>query len=307
MNRKLSSELQEMAISNLNEVPNRIKEDVEKIREWLQKQQHLPVKIDDDRLLAFLRGSKYSLQKTKEKIDYYFTLRTLTPEFYYTRDPLSPQIQAIINAGCLLPLPKPDTKTGAKIIIWYMNNSNPQTTPYLNLILVNFMVLDILMKECDNAVICGLKVLLELTNCSAKYITQISPGLLKKHLDSYVKGFPIRIKGFYVTNCPSYLEYACNLIKSLTKNKVAQRMTMHSDIADLYDEIPQILLPKELGGENGSVEAIRVEWKQKIESYREWFLENKNYKSDESLRSGSPRTLETTFGIEGSFRKLDLD
>lgn len=42
--RPLSKELQEKAKSELNEVPERIKDDIEYIKQWLSKQPHLKAK-----------------------------------------------------------------------------------------------------------------------------------------------------------------------------------------------------------------------------------------------------------------------
>lgn len=55
--------------------------------------------LDDQWLLAFLRGCKFSLERTKEKLDMYYTVRTLTPEYFSDRDPMRPEIQAILKKG----------------------------------------------------------------------------------------------------------------------------------------------------------------------------------------------------------------
>lgn len=49
-------------------------------------------------------------------------------------------------------------------------------------------------------------------------------------------------------------------------------------------------------------------WKAKVESYRNWFLEQEEARSDESKRSdGTAKNSSVLFGIEGSFRKLEVD
>ncbi|KAF5287382.1 hypothetical protein FQA39_LY15920 [Lamprigera yunnana] len=307
MNRNLSPDLQARAIEELCEVPRRIKEDVEKIRQWLTKQPHLKVRFDDDQIVAFLRGCKYSLQKTKRKIDFYFTIRTLVPEIFCDRDPFEEAIQKIINAGCILPLPKPENKYGARIIMWYMRNANPESMPYVNLCLVFFMILDILLKEDDAAIISGIVLWTEAAHYSEKYIPQTTPTAIKKYATCMEKAYPLRVKAFYVTNLPVYFEIIFNVVKSFSKSKIAQRMFVFSDIKSFYQGLPQNLLPKEFGGENGSIETITKEWKKKLESYRNWFLENRDYKSNESLRWGESRTTENVFGIEGSFRRMEFD
>lgn len=54
---------------------------------------------DDQFLIAFLRGCKYSLERAKEKIDTYYTVRSAIPEFFQARDPNDAKLQEIISLG----------------------------------------------------------------------------------------------------------------------------------------------------------------------------------------------------------------
>lgn len=75
----------------------------------------------------------------------------------------------------------------------------------------------------------------------------------------------------------------------------------------MVDAIPKTLLPKDYGGEGDSVRVLAEFWRKKVESYRSWFKEDENYYSVESKRPGKPKTGDAVFGVEGSFRKLDVD
>lgn len=48
-------------------------------------------------------------------------------------------------------------------------------------------------------------------------------------------------------------------------------------------------------------------WKQKVEENRLFLMEQEKYRSDETKRPGKPKTADELFGIEGSFRKLNVD
>lgn len=97
--RPLSGELAKMAKSELNEVPSRIPEDIQTIRTWISKQPHLKPICSDQFLLNFLRGCKYSLERTKQKIDKHFTIKTTMPEIFAERDPTDPNLLKIIQLG----------------------------------------------------------------------------------------------------------------------------------------------------------------------------------------------------------------
>jgi hypothetical protein len=47
--------------------------------------------------MTFLRGCKFSLEKTKRKLDMYFTMRAAVPEFFNDRDVTIPEIKEILN------------------------------------------------------------------------------------------------------------------------------------------------------------------------------------------------------------------
>ena len=49
------------------------------------------------------------------------------------------------------------------------------------------------------------------------------------------------------------------------------------------------------------------QWIAKIESYNDWYLSEADFGVDEKKRPGKPKTQEDLFGVEGSFRKLEID
>jgi hypothetical protein len=97
--RALIPELQEKAIKELFEDPSRIEKDLEAFRDWITKSKHIKGRTDDQWLIAFLRGCKYSLEKAKQKYDLFYTLKTHIPELCRNRDPQSEKVLGAMNEG----------------------------------------------------------------------------------------------------------------------------------------------------------------------------------------------------------------
>lgn len=65
--------------------------DIQLLREWCEKQPHLP-KVEDNFLALFLHANDYQMEATKNTIENYYTIRTHSPEFS-NRDPLQKELQ----------------------------------------------------------------------------------------------------------------------------------------------------------------------------------------------------------------------
>lgn len=97
--RPLSPALAALAADELNETPERLESDLKALKEWIKKSPHLRVRTDDQFLVAFLRGCKFSLEKAKLKFDLYHTIRSSMPEVMLNRDPFDDRLNSLIRLG----------------------------------------------------------------------------------------------------------------------------------------------------------------------------------------------------------------
>lgn len=98
--RPLTPALQEVAIRELNENPKQLADDVMRLRQWILSQPHLKARTNDQFLLAFLRGSKFSMERAKQKVDRYYTLKAAIPEVFNEKRMVDhPQVLEIIRMG----------------------------------------------------------------------------------------------------------------------------------------------------------------------------------------------------------------
>ena len=78
-------------------------------------------------------------------------------------------------------------------------------------------------------------------------------------------------------------------------------------LANFMEDTGAEILPEELGGNNGKLQD-HVEYTcRMISDKRDWLKLRTELKSDEAKRVGQAKDYNEIFGMEGSFRKLNLD
>ncbi|ALC40451.1 CG12926 [Drosophila busckii] len=304
--RPLSAELALKAQQELGEVPERIEEDINMLRAWISKQPHLSARQDAQFLVAFLRGCKYSIEKTKHKLDNFYAMRGAVPELYKNRFVGEKQL-AIFKTGCLLRLPKPLTIDGPRIHISRYAQYDAAKYSIAEVMQVNTMLGEIQIREDDNAMVSGFVEIIDMKGVTAGHMFQFDVVLIKKLAVLGDKALPYRPKGFHFINAPATAETAMSIAKSLMSEKIRKRFHIHSKLDTLYEYVPKECLPAEYGGTNGCIQDVIDTWTQKLESYTQFFEQDVAYGTNEKLRRGQPINSETLFGLEGSFRKLDID
>ncbi|KAB0791838.1 hypothetical protein PPYR_03638 [Photinus pyralis] len=303
--RPLPDYLQKVVENELNEVPSRVSDDIRAIKEWLAKQPHLNACTDDQWILMFLRGCKFRLQTVKEKMEEFYLLRTIMSDYFDDRDPLLPEIQELLSRQIILPLPV--NKNGPQVFILRTDEGDINTLPLKAILKGGIMMLDMVMKENDHMVL-GQYIIFDLEQLQYAYISQLTPLMIRMLVRGLQNAYPTRPKGFFVLNAPPVLKTVFDLTYPLLNKKMANRIHFYTkdNMEELTKLIPYEILPKEYGGGGDSIETIRVEWKQKMEDYREWFVNSSKYRVDESKKIKNCH-LENAAETEGSFRKLEID
>lgn len=294
--------------SELDQDPEITKEDLVRLREWLSKQPHLPQHIDDIRLERFLYGCKFSLERTKKILDKYYTVRTGIPEFFGNRDPMERQFQESFRYSYYFPLPRL-TPEGYRVTVYKLADHDIATFNIRDITKRIVMVLDarLLEEKCLSNI-----MVFDLQGFSMAHFAKVTPTLsiVRKAMLSIQDAFPMRLTQIHFVNVPHFIEKVLALFTPLLKEKLVKKFIIHTHPSDsLYEYIPQEILPDEYGGKAGTIAELSESWKIKLESMREWYLEEEiRSKSDESKRQGRmSKRIEDEFGIQGSFRQLAID
>ncbi|XP_033218255.1 uncharacterized protein LOC117173723 [Belonocnema kinseyi] len=289
----------------LNENVETRDKDVETIKEWLKKQPHLPEFDDDYRIMTFLRGCKFSLEKCKRKLDMYFTMRALVPEFFANRDITRSEMKEICSIVQVPPLPGL-TKNGRRVVLMRgidKNLPSPNVAEAMKLVL---MIGDVRLKD-EIVGVAGDVYILDASVATPTHYAKFTPALVKKFLVCVQEAYPVKLKEVHVINVSPLVDTIINFVKPFLKEKIRNRIFVHSTMETLYEHIHQDMLPSEYGGKAGPIQAIHDSWINKLEEYGPWFKEQESVKANEALRPGKPKTHDSFFGLDGSFRQLSID
>lgn len=223
--RPLNSNLQVIARDQLHEDPEKIQESLETFREWIKKSAHLRSRTDDQFLVTFLRGCKYSLERAKQKLDMFYTLRTHLPELLADRDPLNEKLHSIIKLGVCLPLPNSSDPGAPRMMLIRPGAYDATKLTIQEVMKVSVMLNDIFMVDDDNMTVAGQIGVIDLHGVTIQHFMQMQPSFVKKMTMLMQDATPIRQKGIHYINAPKSFEQLFNLFKSFMNEKMQSRVS----------------------------------------------------------------------------------
>nr|CAD7605662.1 unnamed protein product [Timema genevievae] len=294
-------ELETISFAGISE--SDVRDAVRILQDWIRQQPHLPeCAVSETRLLwRIWLIRKMSLERTKQTVDMYYTVRNLIPELFKNRDPVILQEQQAFKHVHVVPLPVLLDDFTQIINTQFLGIEDGQFDT-IKFIKTGIMVADLIFRS-TNAL--GFQMVMDLKNISLGVIMKITPAILKK---LQVKAYPLRIKSIHLTNAPDYIDKVVSLLKFALPPKLIKRIVVHKQgFETLHDHIKPKYLPSEYGGELGPTQALWDSWTKDLISKRDWFLEQENISSDEEKRPGKPLDQSEMFGMEGSFKKLSVD
>nr|CAD7603116.1 unnamed protein product [Timema genevievae] len=267
-----------------------VREAVSYLQDWIRQQPHLPeCAVSETKMLwRIWLIRKMSLERTKQTVDMYYSVRNLLPEFFKNRDPVILQEQ-VLKYVQMIPMPGVTDEFTQTVISRYVGTEDQHYD------LNQFIKMAVMIGELLLIDSCSLDfhAVVDLNNYSLGVIKQFTPVILKKIQVLITKAYPLRLKSIQLVNAPAFVDKLVTVLKMVLNPKLFKRIIVHtSGLGSLHDHIHPKYLPLEYGGELGPSQDIWDLWTKDLISKRDWFLEQENISSDEEKR---PRE---TFGPE---------
>ncbi|XP_031330963.1 alpha-tocopherol transfer protein-like [Photinus pyralis] len=278
------------------------RDDVRHLQDWLEKLPHMP-EISELELIFFLKSCEFRVEMTKTTIDNCYTMKGLSPEIFARRDLKT--LQATLDNVILLPLPKL-TSEGYQVFYTKLNSEDPSLYVFADMVKCNDVVMRVTLLQ--KGTVAGLVYIFDMEGFTLSHIARMHITELRKVLFYLQDGLPMQLVQFHFINADSRLDKLMMIIKPFLKKKLFERMHFHTDPAKtLYEYVPQECMPKEFGGLDRSIRELQDEVRARLNDTSDFIEEDEKRVIDESKRLQKSSRFDHVFGMEGTFKKLELD
>jgi hypothetical protein len=300
----------EKAKQELFEDPKQRLGAVQTLRKWIKSQPHLTSRTDTLYLLHVLRTAKFSQLRARELIETILTMRTKCPQYMVNLDTHEKGIQAYIDKGQMIPLPKRD-KEGRTIILLRIGaiDLNDPLMSVANEMRASLSVQELGKYIDEGSVVHGVHLIFDCTGMTMKHIMRQTREEQKNTTKIYQDCNTGRVKGFHFYNCGTLFEVLMGIMKPLLKKKYTERLHVHDTMESLYKVFPMEHWPDEYlpddykGPSAGSMKSLCDNLKKQMmePAFRAKQLDytHERYKIDLSKKDNAVP--------QESFRKLNMD
>ncbi|KAI5642231.1 CRAL/TRIO domain-containing protein [Phthorimaea operculella] len=282
-------------------------EDIRKLRAWLKTQPHLPEEyITDLDLILTFHCSALSTEVTKQLLDLHFTLRTLFTNFF--KDRAYDAKMEFVMEKVLLVTPLP-TKTPEGYGVYYAKflSQDSKSFVFADCLRAGLMRLD--LWQYEEGTWPGLLILIDLDNMSMGHLSKLDLQSVQQYAYYLQEAQLVNLKGLHFLNAPAFMDRLLMLVRPFLNKSLMSLLNIHQAGSKTLDKFfPIEDLPTGAGGMGKSIEVLIKENVTKMSAAKDYFLAENKKRVTESKRPGKPKTISDIFGgVEGSFKKLDID
>ncbi|KAJ3626957.1 hypothetical protein Zmor_004093 [Zophobas morio] len=282
---------------------NSFNEDVRKVKEWIKKQPHFPEVMADNKIKNFIILNKGNVERSKEKIENYYNVRSRLPEIFDNIHPKLPYMEKVKESVFFVPLPKL-TKEHYRVFFYKIRDV------YLaeSIEMVHFLRLlwNIQQIRLIEDVTYGDMFVFDGKNTTLQFMLKATPMILYKMMFLLQQLFSNRLKAVYIINAPPFTEKLLAILRSVLKPKLIERIHFCENSDVLVEKIGSEVLPIDYGGKENSLEELQEKLHQKFKEREDYFTQLDKLRINRALK---PQTLKNDemYGLPGNFKNLEID
>ncbi|XP_014281566.1 alpha-tocopherol transfer protein-like [Halyomorpha halys] len=276
--------------------------DIIMLKDWLEKQPHLPKNVDNELLKAFVCGTK-TLEDAKKKLDTFFTVRGRFPKLF--QNVHMDLLDANFREASMCRMFYLPQKTPEGYSLLFMKCLPGDMDKFSHILQIRRVVMLMELGMYFWPEITGLSLIVDMKDFSKSYLNKLNPSALASYFTYFQEAYPIKLKKMTLFNTNSFANMLVNFIKPFMKPKIFQRIQLSDkDFTILAQYYDTETLPSDYGGREESSNVLDDKWYQRLVDHSDWFKKTSMLISDETKR---PPDEQDTYGIQGTFRTLAID
>ena len=323
----LSNELATIAEKELRETEEVRTNAIKVIRDWtMNNPRILKTRLDSTFLLRFLRFRKFSIPLAQEAIERYLVLKqgSFGKDWFNVLDMTIPSVDKLLESGYVFPLLERDDQ-GRRVIFARPGVIDlTSATAGMDYLIVLTLTAEALLDDEENQ-IRGCVYITDHTDVNLNHFKMFSPQFSMRLGKNCEKIVAMRHKGFNSLNVSPSLKWISDLFLTHMSEKLQNRFHFCQSVEDLKG-MDRKILPLEYGGTVPLKNMVSL-WKKELQSHHNLRLKYKEMKVRAEMYppqvlEGSVKTLkfllnspdlneknvnDSMHGIQGSFRKLEID
>ncbi|KAI5638794.1 CRAL/TRIO domain-containing protein [Phthorimaea operculella] len=286
---------------NLDEA--RIKESIDLLEDWIEKQHHFTKKdFDRDYLERVLIAAKGSVERAKERIDKSCTYRNLLPQYFEDFDVEEATKNSFGKMDAAM-LPRM-TDNNVRYYVCVHHGDKFSAEMFFNAF--KYIQLEY-VRAYDYA--SAYEVILDYRFSKVtEVVSSVNLMDLRDLVSIGTEGYGVRVTGIHMISDSRFVDLLLSVAKQIVPAKLSRRITLHKNLESLHQMVQKDVLPSELGGKEKKMPDLFAEWVDVLnaQGFRQYWRDMNAAKTDESSRR-SDTYNDKYMGMPGSFRMLTVD
>lgn len=243
----LATKLQEIAHCELNETPESKRTGISQLRQLISKDESLCCPTEDAFLIKFLRCRKYDVDRAFQTIKNYFQARKEKPEWFDGINLCSVSFDACCRERRIVTLSNRRDPGGRFVYEVNVGDWNTGICSLTEALRLHILCFEHIILQ-DEGQIMGVIIVLNYEGVGIHHLLEFTPSVVRKAIYMLQDCFPVRIKGFYVTNTPAIFKILFSISKPFLKTKLLERFRFFDNFEKMRGLVPDDIIPEAHGG-----------------------------------------------------------
>uniref|UniRef100_A0A8D8NNV8 Clavesin-1 n=1 Tax=Culex pipiens TaxID=7175 RepID=A0A8D8NNV8_CULPI len=220
---KISEFYQKIAAEELHESETIREQSLTQLRDWIAKHPNIQkCRTDALFLLRFLRSKKYSFNAASECLERFLAARMVHPQWLTNLDIQDPELNALVTAGYLYPLPERDAH-GRTIIFNETVQFDATKFKASHATRAHQLVFESLYDQ-QEVQCAGIVHVYDVSGMTMAQLSLISLNEIKTLAEYMAKATPLRIREFHFINTPGATLALVNIVMQFLSEKLRKRV-----------------------------------------------------------------------------------